>query len=59
LILFFIAMILSGWALGRSETLGIPAQIGIYSLVLFSACMVCHGELYRLRPHPSRLTLFT
>ena len=25
-------------------------------LTLFAACMVCHGELYRLRPGPSRLT---
>jgi hypothetical protein len=25
---------------------------------LFFVCMVCHGELYRLRPHPTRLTLF-
>jgi hypothetical protein len=26
--------------------------------MLFVACMVCHGELYRLRPHPTRLTTF-
>ncbi len=58
LVVFFIAMLLSGWALGRSEALDIPTQIGIYALVLFAACMVCHGELYRLRPHPSRLTSF-
>lgn len=58
LVIFFIAMLLSVWALGRSEALGITLQIGIYLLVLFAACMVCHGELYRLRPHPSRLTSF-
>lgn len=58
LILFFAAMLLVGWALGRSESLNTLVQIGIYSLALFAACMVCHGELYRLRPHPARLTGF-
>jgi len=33
-------------------------QIAGYNLVLFVACMVCHGELYRLRPPASRLTAF-
>jgi hypothetical protein len=33
-------------------------QIGIYSLILFVCCMICHGELARLKPHPSYLTLF-
>jgi signal transduction histidine kinase len=26
--------------------------------VLFGCCMVCHGELVRLKPHPSHLTRF-
>jgi hypothetical protein len=56
--LFFAATLLTAWALGKSAALGIWPQIGIYSLGLFAACMVCHGELYRLRPHPSRLTSF-
>jgi len=58
LIIFFIATLLVGWALGHSDALGILAQIGIYSLGLFAACMVCHGELYRLRPNPAHLTRF-
>jgi hypothetical protein len=58
LVLFFAATLLAAWALGRSDAVGIWIQIGIYSLALFAACMVCHGELYRLRPHPSYLTLF-
>ena len=33
-------------------------QIAGYSVTLFAACMVCHGELYRLRPAPARLTRF-
>ena len=33
-------------------------QIVIYCGALFVACMVCHGELYRLRPDPRYLTGF-
>jgi hypothetical protein len=58
LILFFVATLLVSWALGISASLGIPLQIGIYSLGLFTACMVCHGELFRLRPNPTYLTRF-
>ena len=35
-----------------------PLQIGAYALALFAGCLVCHGELYRLRPAPARLTGF-
>jgi hypothetical protein len=31
-------------------------QVAGYSMVLFAGCMVCHGELYRLRPPAARLT---
>jgi hypothetical protein len=55
---FFVSTLLAGWALGRSEDLAIGLQIGIYSLTLFCACMICHGELYRLRPSPGYLTIF-
>src|SRR5512133_2100473 len=33
-------------------------QISVYCAALFVCCMVCHGELYRLRPAPARLTSF-
>ncbi len=58
LVIFFIVSLLVGWALGRTDSLNITLQIVIYSLGLFAACMVCHGELYRLRPHPEHLTRF-
>ena len=58
LLLFFASSLLAGWALANSDNLSVFAQIGIYGLVLFSACMVCHGELYRMRPHPVHLTSF-
>lgn len=33
-------------------------QISIYSLGLFVCCMVCHGEMVRLKPSPKYLTSF-
>jgi hypothetical protein len=33
-------------------------QIGVYSVLLFVCCMICHGELVRLKPHPRHLTTF-
>ena len=33
-------------------------QITSYAAVLFVACMVCHGELYRLKPPPRDLTAY-
>jgi len=39
-------------------TLGIGFQLFSYSLILFTICMVCHGELYRLRPAPKLLTCY-
>ena len=38
--------------------LSIPAIIAVYVISLFTLCMVCHGELNRLRPEPARLTSF-
>ncbi len=35
---------------------GILSSVGLYLVVLFTCCMVCHGELYRLRPDASKLT---
>ena len=36
----------------------LPVQISVYAGALFVFVMVCHGELYRLRPHPRHLTSF-
>ena len=33
-------------------------QVSLLGVVLFACCMVCHGELARLKPHPSHLTRF-
>lgn len=34
------------------------SQVLMYSFILFAACMICHGELYKLVPDSSRLTLY-
>jgi hypothetical protein len=33
-------------------------EVGNLSLLMFAGCMVCHGELVRLRPHRRDLTVF-
>lgn len=41
--------------------LGAPSVVSgalIYGIVLLSACMLCHGELYAYKPHPKHLDLF-
>jgi len=45
-----------GWMLFQGTTASIQLQLGIYCAGLFICCMVCHGELYRLRPDPQHLT---
>lgn len=34
------------------------AVIALFAIAFFLACMVCHGELARLKPHPAHLTVF-
>jgi hypothetical protein len=46
------------WALFQGTDLSLYKQVAVYSGGLFVCCMVCHGELYRLRPAPSHLTGF-
>ena len=41
-----------------TENVGIKLLVPLYSLGLFTCCMVCHGELVQLKPHPRYLTQF-
>ncbi len=41
-----------------SGTVPIKIMLPLFSIGLFTACMVCHGELARLKPHPRYLTKF-
>jgi hypothetical protein len=51
------AIILSCAVLYRPYT-GILWQVAIYSMLLACACMMCHGELVRLKPAKQWLTSF-
>ena len=42
----------------RGIAVSLPMAIGTYALLLFVGCMICHGELARLKPHPRYLTSF-
>jgi len=42
----------------RPATLAVWVHLGVYTLVLFVSCMVCHGELARLKPAPRYLPSF-
>jgi nitrate/nitrite transporter NarK len=47
------------WALSaKGDDASIYKQLSAYCVGLFICAMVCHGELYRLRPAPERLTTF-
>jgi hypothetical protein len=42
----------------ENENTNIKVMIPLFAAGLFVCCMVCHGELARLKPHPRRLTSF-
>ena len=48
-----------GWLLVETDyQFDLPVQVGVFLPGLFLGCLFCHGELYRLRPAPRRLTAF-
>jgi len=54
-------MIISGvyiWLILWDSEVHYLTELVIYVLLLFVCCMICHGELVKLRPHPNRLTSF-
>lgn len=46
------------WALHIGSDWPVWRQASVYGVALFLCCMVCHGELYRLRPAPQGLTAY-
>jgi hypothetical protein len=46
------------WALYEAANWDLWWQVAVFGSGLFIFCMVCHGELYRLRPDPSQLTRY-
>jgi hypothetical protein len=46
------------WLVRQTVTEPFSMQVGALLAVLFSGCMVCHGELVHIRPAPRHLTAF-
>jgi hypothetical protein len=55
---FILAIAGAALAWEYEENLSVLQQIAIYSGLLLTCCMVCHGEVFRLRPHPRHLTQY-
>ena len=51
-------IVLAYVVLSGGVDISILHQILVFSAVLFCACMICHGELYRSRPDEEHLTSF-
>jgi spermidine synthase len=56
--IFLVSVAASAYVLGHTTSMPLLVQIGVLLMVLGAGCMVCHGELARLRPSPERLTAF-
>lgn len=56
--LFVLFTALTLFVMLNATSLHVYWQILAYCLLLFSACMLCHGELYHLRPPAGHLTMF-
>lgn len=41
-----------------TSKIDLRVNMGLFAAALFVCCMVCHGELVRLKPHPRHLTGF-
>lgn len=58
LVAFFVVSAISVWMLVKFPPLDNIVQIIIYNLLLFVTCMLCHNELFKLRPNPRFLPSF-
>ena len=56
--LFLLSTVLTLIVMLNATGLQITWQILAYCVLLFAACMLCHGELYLLRPPAHHLTTF-
>jgi hypothetical protein len=57
-LLFVLSLLGTLFVMLNATSLHVYWQIVAYCLLLFSACMLCHGELYLLRPAADHLTTF-
>jgi hypothetical protein len=58
IVMLAIGTLSMGYRMNLLTSTGIFIQILIFSFFLLCATLVCHGELYRLRPEPRYLTSF-
>ena len=56
--LFVIAVFALPFLVGEDRSTSVPLQVSVLLFLFAMACMVCHGELARLRPPPRDLTSF-
>ncbi len=54
--MFAAAVLIVAWLPFRPGDPPIGLSLVAHCALLFAACMLCHGELYRMRPAPERLT---
>lgn len=52
------AMVLTAGLLLQNSATSLVVQVSVAFAAMFLGCMLCHGELVRLRPGPRRLTAF-
>jgi hypothetical protein len=57
-VLFLLASGAMIWSMANAGSLNILLQVSVYCALLFVGCMVCNGELYRLRPSADHLTSY-
>ena len=58
LIAYFVMAFVSVWMLAKYPPFSIPTQMSIYAVLLFLCSMICHSELYALRPSTRFLPSF-
>lgn len=55
---FFLALIAVSYSMYPGVAMSLLAKLTLYNTFFFITCMVCHGELVKLRPHGRALTAF-
>jgi SAM-dependent methyltransferase len=56
---FAVALVATAYGIrGSEDGLSVKGAIPLFCANLFIFCMVCHGELVKLKPHPRYLTSF-
>ena len=58
LVFFILSAFMATFMQAVGSQFDFVSQVLMYSFILFSACMICHGELYQLSPDAKHLTLY-